>query len=77
MTKRKTVKVRIAVAVDETGDWAVSAIAEGQANTGAISDAIACLANRYMQASGYVVTATLAVPSPKTLKGKVTPKGRK
>lgn len=71
-TKRKTVKVRIAVAVDETGDWAVATATNGQTDAAAISDAVACLANSGEPTSGYIVTATLAAPSPQTIKGKVT-----
>lgn len=75
--RRKTVQVRIAVAVAENGEWAIANSGLPQDDRGVIEDAAQMLPPECAHV-GYIVTADLPIPPPpKTIKGKVTPKGRK
>jgi hypothetical protein len=66
----KTVRVRIAVAVDDNGDWGAAACVPG-CDTEACSDASYDLTGTSVRY--YYVEARVAVPPPLvTIKGKVT-----
>lgn len=69
MTKRKTVKVRIAVAVDEEGDWNV----EGRAGVSAECSRREVIAKYAFLGTPhvYMIEADVPLPpSPKTIKAK-------
>lgn len=76
MTKAKTVKVRIAVAVDVNGDYAVSQMIDDQSDADGVSDAMGGLETQTL-AAGYVLTTRLALPTIPTVTPKVVAKGAK
>lgn len=75
--KPKTVKVRIVVAVADSGEWDCAAIGPREDALGPIREVSDWLEPGRSKA-GYILTATLKVPSPETIPATVKPaKGRK